>query len=233
MSTEGPLVVLVGDRDDGQEAHGRIEQALPALGVRYRWMPTESITHTEQVADADGIWVVPGSPYRSMAGALAAIRYARERQVPYLGTCGGFQHALIEWARHVLGVREADDTQSAPDAAVPLITPLACSLRGERRPLRLQPGSFLARLYGCLEAEEVYHCCYGLNQEFADLFAAGPLRITAWDAEGAPRAVELEGHPFFVGTLYQPELASDGYYQHLLLHAFTKAVRESRKIDIH
>jgi len=207
------------------EAHNRIEQALPALGAEFRWQPTDTVTGPAEVADADGLWVVPGSPYRSMAGALTAIRHARESALPYLGTCGGFQHALIEWARDVLGLAEAEDVQSAPRATFQLITPLACSLRGERRPLRLVPGSALAVIYGRLDSQEVYHCCYGLNPDFAGLFTSGALRITAHDDEGAPRAVELAGHPFFIGTLYQPELSSDRYQQHLLIHAFVRAVQ--------
>lgn len=220
-----PLVVLVGDRDVSAHAHDRIEQALPALGVDYRWHGTETITEAADLAGADGVWVVPGSPYRSMAGALTAIRHARETGLPYLGTCGGFQHALIEWARNVLGLADAQDIQSAPQATLPLITALACSLLGERRPLRLVPGSALAALYGRLDSEEVYHCRYGLNPDFAGLFTDGALRITALDDQGAPRAVELAGHPFFIGTLYQPELASDRHQQHLLMHAFVRAVQ--------
>lgn len=224
MTTE-PLVVLVGDRSATERAHERIERVLPALGVRWRWHASEEVADADDVADGDGIWVVPGSPYRSMTGVLTAIRHAREAGVPYLGTCGGFQHALIEWTRHVLGRPEADDTQSTPDAQLPLITPLSCSMRGERHPLRIAAGSLLAQVYTVQRSTELYHCCYGLNPNFGDLFSAGPLRICAWDDQGEPRAVELGGHPFFIGTLYQPELVSDETVQHRLILAFVAAVR--------
>ena len=222
--SDAPLVALVGDRRDGERAHARIEKLLPALGLTYLWHGTDTVGGPEVFRDACAIWVVPGSPYKSMDGALTAIRYARESGVPYLGTCGGFQHALIEWCRNVLCLAGADDTQSAPEADLPLITPLSCSLRGELDGLRVAEGSRLAAIYGCLETQELYHCCYGLNPRFDDLFFEGDLRVCAWDRNDSPRAVELDGHPFFVGTLYQPELVSDEHTQHRLLTAFAAAV---------
>ncbi|HET7013895.1 MAG TPA: hypothetical protein VFI65_08295 [Streptosporangiaceae bacterium] len=221
-----PLIALVGDYDAEETAHDKITEALSGLGVRYRWHPTDSLTGPGDIADADGIWVVPGSPYRSMAGALTAIRFAREEGIPYLGTCGGFQHALIEWARNVLGLAAAQDVQSAPDGHILLITPLACAMRGEHRPLRLAADSKLAAIYGQLSSTELYHCSFGMNPQLAGLFTHCDLRIVAWDETGAPRAVELRGHPFFVGTLYQPELSSDRDQQHTLIHAFAGAVRQ-------
>lgn len=226
MSTQNaPLVALVGDRSTHEAAHARIGEALGAVGLHHRWHATDTLSVPGDIADADGIWVVPGSPYRSMTGALAAIQHARQAGIPYLGTCGGFQHALIEWARNVLGLAAAQDVQSAPQGHVLLITPLACAMRGERRPLRLEPGSRLAAIYGQLTSTELYHCSYGLNPQLAGLFTHCDLRISAWDEANAPRAVELRGHPFFIGTLYQPELSSDRNHQHTLIHAFAAAVR--------
>lgn len=219
-------VALVGDRTPEVAAHARIEATLAALGVCYRWLPTPSVTSAEVLAGVDGIWVVPGSPYASMTGVFTAIRHARAAGLPYLGTCGGFQHALLEWARSMLGLVEAQDAQSAPNAAVQLITPLACALKGDKRPLRIAEGSRLAEVYGQLTSTETYHCCYGLNQEFADLFGATRLTLCAWDDQGAPRAVELADHPFFIATLYQPELVSDAVSQHVLIRAFVAAVRD-------
>ncbi|MFN2494377.1 MAG: hypothetical protein ABR608_00495 [Pseudonocardiaceae bacterium] len=221
-------IALVGDRRLEVAAHTRIETILPALGDDYRWFPTPSVTSAEVLAGVDGIWVVPGSPYASMAGAFTAIRHARAAGLPYLGTCGGFQHALLEWARSMLGLVEAADLQSAPDAAVALITPLSCSLHGDERRLRIAAGSRLAELYGRHTSTETYHCCYGLNPEFAGLFATSRLAVCAWDEQGAPRAVELADHPFFIATLYQPELVSDAVSQHVLIRAFVAAARGHR-----
>lgn len=106
MTTNLPLrVALVGDYDPAVIAHQAISRALAlaaeACGrpVQPQWLPTESISRDADLDDFDAIWCVPASPYRSMDGALRAIRYARERGVPFLGTCGGFQHAVLEYAR--------------------------------------------------------------------------------------------------------------------------------------
>src|SRR5204862_344720 len=82
----------------------------------------------ERLSPFDAIWCVPNSPYASMEGALCAIRFARESGRPFLGTCGGFQHTIIEYARNVLGFHEADHAESNPAAALPLISRLACFL---------------------------------------------------------------------------------------------------------
>jgi CTP synthase (UTP-ammonia lyase) len=92
----------------------------------------------------DGLWCVPGSPYASMEGALNAIRQARESGLPFLGTCGGFQHALIEVARDLLGLADADHSESNPGGDVLLIDRLSCSLVGARGRLHVVAGSRLA-----------------------------------------------------------------------------------------
>src|SRR5262245_20076813 len=102
---------LVGDYNPIHVAHQAIPPALELAGraaeviVKPTWIPTESIAPeaaSEQLAGYDGLWCVPASPYRNTAGALAAIHVAREEGRPFLRTCGGFQHALLEYAHHVL-----------------------------------------------------------------------------------------------------------------------------------
>src|SRR5215471_8328348 len=100
-------VALVGDRSELVRAHAAIPLALHRFDVTHTWVPTNTIVDGEEMRAFDAVWVVPGSPYRSMDGALAAIRYARENGLPFLGTCGGFQHALIEYARNVCGMSDA------------------------------------------------------------------------------------------------------------------------------
>jgi CTP synthase (UTP-ammonia lyase) len=102
-------IALIGDYDAGITAHQAIPEALRlaaqerAVAVNFEWVPTAQITTRQRIAEFDGLWCIPGSPYRSMEGALLAIQFARESRRPFLGTCGGFQHAVIEYARHVLG----------------------------------------------------------------------------------------------------------------------------------
>lgn len=139
---------------------------------------------------------------------LLAIRGARERGTPFLGTCGGFQHAVLEYARNVLGWADADHGEMAPGAERAVISPLACALVETRAVVQFLPGTLLAEAYGVPEAVVGYRCRYGLNPAFQAALLAGPLRASAVDEDGAIRAVELTGHPFFVATLFQPERAA-------------------------
>jgi CTP synthase (UTP-ammonia lyase) len=205
---------LVGDYDAAVPAHQAIPRALALAEdavkqpIAFRWLPTDSIDSDRTLAPFDAIWCVPASPYRSMDGALRAIRFARTRPRAFLGTCGGFQHAVVEYARNVLGWADADHAESSPEAVRPVIAPLACSLVEVAGRVRLRPGSRLAAAYGAAEAVEGYRCRYGLNPAFREALVAGPLRATAEDDAGDVRALELDGHPFFVATLFQPERAA-------------------------
>jgi CTP synthase (UTP-ammonia lyase) len=220
---------LVGDFNGEVPAHRAIPHALALaandLGraVGPTWLPTEAIRDESGLAHFDGLWCVPGSPYRSIEGALRAIRFAREQGRPFLGTCGGFQHAILEFARDVLGWEDAEHAETAPDAERPVVTPLACALVEASDAIRFVPGSRIAAAYGLSEATERYRCRYGINPAFqAELLAAG-LRVAAVDAAGEVRAVELEGHPFFVATLFQPERAALTGALPPLVGAFVKA----------
>ena len=205
---------LVGDYDKSVPAHQAIPLALQRAAevlhvpVTHEWIPTEEMDAASRIASFSGVWCVPASPYRSLEGALLAIRHAREGGVPFLGTCGGFQHALIEYARDVLGWPDAEHAETAPDAARAVISLLECALVETAGVVRFVPGSRIASAYGATEATERYRCRYGLNAEFRSALLAGPLRATAEDEDGEVRAVELDNHPFFVATLFQPERAA-------------------------
>ncbi len=208
------VIGLVGDRSASVPAHEAIPLALQhaahALDIRigHRWIPTDDPAAVASVTELDGIWCVPGGPYRNMDGALRAIRYARESGTPFLGTCAGFQHAVIEYARNVLLWSDAEHAESSPDAARAVISPLSCGLLESEGTVRLFPGTRIASAYGADEATEEYLCRYGVNPEFISALVAGPLRAAAADATGDLRAVELDAHPFFVATLFQPERAA-------------------------
>ena len=207
-------IALVGDYDPAVTAHQAIPRALAlaaerlGVDVEQHWLPTDAVDADDPLAGVDAVWCVPASPYRSADGALRAIRAARESGRPFLGTCAGFQHAILEYARAVIGWADAEHGEAAPDAERPVITPLACALVEATDVVRFAPDSRLAAAYGALESREGYRCRYGLNPAFARELTAGPLRATATDATGEVRAVELDGHPFFVATLFQPERAA-------------------------
>lgn len=205
---------LVGDYDPNIPAHQAIPLALQhaaaALNIKlaFGWVPTHEITSAARIAAFDGIWCTPGSPYRHMDGALLAIRHARENAVPFLGTCGGFQHAVIEYARNALGWNDAEHAETAPEAERAVITPLECSLVEAQGAVRFTPGSRIAAAYQANEAVEGYRCRYGFNPAFRAALLAGPLRANAEDEHAEVRGIELDTHPFFVATLFQPERAA-------------------------
>jgi CTP synthase (UTP-ammonia lyase) len=205
---------LIGDRSDSVLAHQAIPVAIESadekLGIAaaYEWVPTERIKSASRVAAFDGLWCVPGSPYRSMEGALLAIRCAREGRIPFLGTCGGFQHAIIEYARNVLGWHEATHGETDSAATLAVISPLSCGILNGSGSVQLLAGTRIAAAYGADEATEEYLCSYGVNPDFRASLVAGPLREAARDDTGELRAVELDEHPFFVATLFQPERAA-------------------------
>lgn len=220
---------LIGDHAPEVTAHRAIPAALALAGRALRievepaWLGTDTIEDGRALAAFDGLWCVPASPYRSALGALRAIRFARETGTPFLGTCGGFQHALLEYAQDVLGWSDAGHAEERPDGPRLVVAPLACSLVEVTDSIRLRAGSRIARAYGAEEAREGYHCRYGLNPAFREALLSGPLQVTAEDGAGDVRAVELRDHPFFVATLFQPERAALEGHVPPLVRAFLEA----------
>jgi CTP synthase (UTP-ammonia lyase) len=201
-------VGLIGDFNGQHQAHQAIPKALQAVSeeVECVWIPTESAAAASALADFDGFWCVPGMPYRSADGVLRAIRHARMTRVPFLGTSAGFQYAVLEFARDVLGLTQADHQKTNANAVMPLISPLGCALAGVQARVRFLEGSHLRRAYGMPESVEEYHCSFGLNGRYRRLIEGKDLYVAAVDDQHHIRAMELDGHPFFVATLFQPEL---------------------------
>ncbi len=207
-------LALIGDYNPDVVAHQAIPVALQraaetlGLQVHLQWLATDTLTSATELHGFDGFWCVPASPYRDTDGALRAIRFAREQRRPFLGTCGGFQHAVLEYARNVLGWADAEHGELAPGAERAVITPLSCALVDASDSLRLTPYTRIAEAYGRLDIEEGYRCRYGINPEFADALLEREMIPSGHDAAGDLRAVELLDHPFFVATLFQPERAA-------------------------
>jgi len=207
-------IALIGDYDAQVTAHQAIPVALgmaaehTRLSVQWQWLATESINADTPLDEFHGFWCVPASPYRNMDGALRAIRFAREQKRPFLGTCGGFQHAVLEYARNVLGWTDAEHGETSPDAAQVLLTPLACSLVEAVDNIHLLKGSLMAQAYETSEIREGYRCSYGVNPRFERELLKHELHSVGQDSAQGLRAVELSDHPFFVATLFQPERAA-------------------------
>lgn len=232
-------IALIGDYHAAVRAHQAIPRALTLAcdgergACRWTWLHTAVLLDdpSDQLAAFHGIWCVPASPYANTRGALAAIRFARQSGRPFLGTCGGFQHALLEYAEAVWGLANPVHAELDPDAADPVIAPLACSLVEQSGEIRFEPGSKLAVVYGLSAAVEAYHCRYGLSERYSNRLVTGPLRGTGRDAAGEVRAVELDGHPFFIATLFQPERAALAGRRHPLVRAFVDAARRQAQAD--
>ena len=222
-------IALIGDYDPTVTAHQAIPQALALSAeraradVRGRWIHSAELSSLAPLS-VDGVWCVPASPYADTATVLGAIGSAREAGTPFLGTCGGFQHAVLEAASALWGLAAPAHAELDAAAADPVIAPLSCSLVEVSGTVRLAPGSRLAGAYGRLEAEEQYHCRYGLSPKYAARLEAGPLRATAWGSANEVRAVELDGHPFFVATLFQPERKALAGCAPPLITAFVRAM---------
>jgi CTP synthase (UTP-ammonia lyase) len=173
-------------------------------------------------------------PYRSAEGAMQAIRHARVTGTPFLGTSAGFQYALIEFARNVLGLAEADHQKSNPTAGIPLISPLGCALAGVKARVRFSQGSAIRQAYNAGESVEEYHCSFGLNGKYARLLEGSQFCVAAVDDQHEIRAFELDGHPFFVATLFQPEMRSlaEGAPASPLVYAFMSHCARQEKSGV-
>ena len=162
-----------------------------------------------------------------MDGALQAIRYAREQQIPMLGTCGGCQYMIIEYARNVLNMHEADHAESNPTSSMLMITPLVCSNTEVITTCELAPASRVATIYGASEVTEKYGTCnYGPNVAFWPALEQGGMRISGTDSNGEARIIELARHPLFIGTLFQPELSAFRQIVHPLIKALLQAAAQ-------
>lgn len=228
-------LALIGDFNAEVVAHRAIPLALDlanqatGCAVAWDWIGTDTITDApRQLAAYAGIWCVPASPYKSMTGALAAIRFTREARRPFLGTCGGFQHALIEFARNVANLAAADHAETNANAAELVITPLACSLVGQHENILFTPGSQMHRIFSGTPSHEAYHCNYGVNPLYRARLETAGLRFSGFDREMQIRALELPAHPFFLGTLFQPERSALVGRSHPLIKAFVRATASAK-----
>lgn len=222
-------IAIIADFDSKSKAHRATDDAMQhsitALNaaVEFQWVDTVQLAQPEglkQLSKYTGFWIGPGSPYKNMDGVLSAIRLARERKIPLLGTCGGFQHIILEYARHVLNFPDAEHEESAPQASRLFISRLACSLVGRTMTITLAPGSMLARIYKRTDTQEQYLCNFGVNPSLVDTLRSGALKVAGADPEGEIRAVELPDHPFFIGTLFMPQLESTPSHPHPVVSAF-------------
>jgi CTP synthase (UTP-ammonia lyase) len=222
-------IVVVGDFDPKSVTHIATNRAIEHAGRHlnaspdFQWLETQEAEYVD-LDRVEGFWIAPGSPYKSLAGALRVIRFARENMVPLLGTCGGFQHVILEFARNVLGIADAAHAEYDPYASRLFISKLTCSLVGRSLAISLSAKSLAASLYGTTSIKEQYYCNFGVNPEYVSKLRSGKLRIVGSDPEGEVRVVELEDHPFFIGTLFVPQSGSTPERPHPIIKGFLEAI---------
>lgn len=228
-----PWIAVIGDRVDGfapQDAiASSVEHAAASLGVEtpvVRWVATEELAEqgTGRLIGAAAVWCAPGSPYRSLTGALEGIRWARESDVPFLGTCAGFQHGVIEFARNVLGYESASHAEYGEvfDDGELFIDELLCSLVGQTMRVRIVDAELLD-IYRVSMPLERYYCRFGLHPRWREPLHEAGLRVAGVDSmDSDVRILRLDGHPFFVLTLFVPQTSSTPAAPHALVTSYIR-----------
>jgi CTP synthase (UTP-ammonia lyase) len=236
-------VGIVGDFDRNKHSHWATEAALfhaaAQIGhtVEPEWVPTSALAGagaTRQLAPFDALWGAPGSPYDSVAGMLDAIAHARTHDIPYLGTCGGFQYALVEFSRNVLGVADAESAENDPQGKNVVITAVNCEIpaRGPRLHgasiIHPTPGTLLEALCGPGDLSGEFFCSFETNRDFVPRWVAAGLAVAARGQDGEMRAFELPANRIFLATLFQPQLSSSHRRPHPIVMGLLKAAAATR-----
>ena len=229
---------IIGEFNPGYYTHLALIKAfthsVDFLQKRFtlEWIPTDILPEffDKEILSLDGVLMSMGTPYSDIDSALKVIKYARENDIPLMAICGGFQHVLIEYARNVKGIENAEHEETSPDAENLLITSLSCSLAGKADNLRVTNKK--SKMYEILETENFegkYHCNYGLNKKYESVLFEEALVSTVVNEENEIRAIELKGHRFYIATLFQHQLYSEAGHPSKLLNAFIEQSFHNQK----
>lgn len=232
-------IALVGKYVELHDAYLSVVEALYHAGyengaaVTIQWVDSEQLTPENtaaRLAGADGVLIPGGFGVRGIEGMVLAARYAREREIPYFGICLGMQIAVIEAARGLCGLAGANSREFAPDGAHCVIDlmpdqqgnlPKGGTMRLGAYPCRLTPDSLLRRIYGQEDISERHRHRYEVNNEYRAALQAAGVRFSGLSPDGRlVEAMELPGHPFYVGVQYHPEFKSRPNRAHPLFRAF-------------
>src|SRR5271163_4850839 len=240
---------IVGKYVEYEDSYKSLKEALVHgalahnLKLNLNWIEAEGLeagdqATEEQLADYDGILVPGGFGKRGIEGMLIAIRYAREKNVPYFGICLGMQTACIEFARNVCGLKDANSSEFDPATEHRIIYKLRELLGVEEMggtmrlgawACELQPDSLAARAYGVTDISERHRHRYEFNREYEALLTGAGLRISgATPDQTYVEIVELPNHPFFLGCQFHPEFKSKPLEPHPLFRAFIAASYQNR-----
>ena len=238
-------VALVGKYVELQDAYKSILESFIHAGAanhcKVKVVPIHSEYLTEdnveeKLAGMDGILIAPGFGERGLEGKIKAVRYARERGVPFFGICLGMQMAVVEYARNVLGLADAMTTEVEANTPNPVIDLMAdqktTTVKGGTMRLgaykcQLEEDSLAYRIYGKPLISERHRHRYELNSEYTDRLNAAGMRISGHNPEtGLAEIVEIPSHPFFIGVQFHPEYKSTPENPQPIFVAFVKAAME-------
>jgi CTP synthase len=238
-------IALVGKYAEHRDAYKSVYEALDHAGVAHRAQIRIQRIHSGSIeqegperllAGYDGLLVPGGFGERGIEGKVEAIRFARERGMPFLGLCLGLHCATIEFARNVLGLAAANSTEFNKDTPHPVIclldeqrtiTDKGGTMRLGAQPCHLVPGTKSALAYGRLIISERHRHRYELNNVYRQQFAANGLMVAGTSPDGAlVEIIELENHPWFVAVQFHPEFKSKPTQPHPLFSGFIRAAVE-------
>ncbi len=241
-------IALVGKYVDYEDSYKSLKEALLHGGLPYRckvnisWIDSEQLSWPEcieRLQPYDAVLVPGGFGKRGVEGMIHAIRYAREFKVPYFGICLGMQAMVIEFARNVCGLTDADSTEFNPATPHRVIYKLrelkgVDALGGTMRlgayPCLLAEGSLARRAYGVAEVRERHRHRYEFNREYEPILTAHGLRVTGQTPDGVYVEIcELPDHPWFLGCQFHPEFRSKPLEPHPLFRSFIGAAIEHRE----
>jgi CTP synthase len=242
IAVVGKYTELVDSYKSVQEAliHGGIGNIT---GVDITWLSSDLFTSPERtaelLADVDGLLIPGGFGVRGVDGMVGAVRYAREKGLPFFGICLGMQVASVEFARNRCGLDDAHSSEFAPDCGNPVIslmesqqhvTDMGGTMRLGAYPCRLKPGSLVAHMYGVSDISERHRHRYEFSNAYRELFERNGMRFSGLSPDGSlVEMVEIPDHPWFVGCQFHPELRSRPTRPHPLFAGFIgAAIRASQ-----
>lgn len=235
-------IALCGKYVQLHDAYLSVAEALHHAGyenkafVEIEWVDTELITEytvDELLGHVDGILVPGGFGNRGVEGKIIAAKYAREHNIPYLGICLGMQTAVIEYARNVLGFKDANSGELDPNSTHKVIdlmpdqkgvVDMGGTMRLGAYPCKIRKNTIMDRAYGVSEIKERHRHRYEFNNEFRSLLEENGMAVTGTSPNGLlVEAVEIPSHRFYIGVQYHPEFKSRPNHAHPLFREFVKA----------
>ena len=241
-------VAVVGKYIKLQDSYLSVVEALGHAGgehgvkVEIDWIDAEDLIDPaltkERLATADGVLVLPGFGDRGTEGKIEAARYARESGTPYLGLCLGMQIAVVEFARHSVGLTKANSTEFDPESPHPVIDIMPDQIGVEKGgtmrlghyPCQIVPGTLASEVYGEELVYERHRHRYEVNNGYRDALSQSGMVFSGTSPDGRlVEIAELKDHPFFIGSQFHPEFKSRPLRPHPLFRGFVRACRSLRK----